>query len=122
MKIYQGNGAVGETLISTPDCRLRVMVGRAGPETGKLITMIGLVAVANKKNKLGSEDDDTWWVTWSPEEGEDVKYTHARWSEMSYGELDTFQHGFSASLKERLDSSGAVPVSGCTQMWQWQRD
>jgi hypothetical protein len=26
------------------------MTGRAGPETGKLMTMIELVAVANKKN------------------------------------------------------------------------
>jgi hypothetical protein len=50
MKIYQGNGAVREILISVPDCRLRVMVGRAGPERGKLITMIGLVVEANKKN------------------------------------------------------------------------
>lgn len=53
MKIYQGNGAVGEILISEPDCRLRVTVERTGPETGKLITMIDLVAaVANKKNNL----------------------------------------------------------------------
>jgi hypothetical protein len=69
---------------------------------------------------LGSEGDDTWWVTWSPEGGDDVKYTHVWWSEMSYGELDVFQQGFSASLSERLDSPGAIPVSGCVQMW-WQR-
>ena len=54
---------------------------------------------------MGSEDD-TWWVTWSPDEGEDVKYTHVRWSEMSSRELDVFQHGFSTSLKERLDNQG----------------
>ena len=62
---------------------------------------------------MGLEDDDEWWVTWSPEEGEDVRYTYMPWSEMSYGELDVFQLGFSASLKERLDSAGAIPVSGC---------
>ena len=39
-------------------------------------------------------------MTWSPEEGEDVKYNHVRWSWMSYEELDVFHHGFSASLKE----------------------
>jgi hypothetical protein len=63
---------------------------------------------------LGSEDDDTWWMTWSPEEGEDVRYTYVGWSEMSYEELDVFQQGFIASLNERLDSPGAIPVSGCT--------
>lgn len=35
LKIYQGNGTVGEILICAPDCRLRVMIGRAGPEGGK---------------------------------------------------------------------------------------
>jgi len=83
----------------------------AGPERGKLISMIGLVTWLTNE-QLGSEGDETWWVTWSPEEGEDIKYTHVRWSEMSYGELDVFQHRFSASLKERLDSPGAIPVSG----------
>ena len=39
-----------EVLISAPDCRLWVMVGRAGLERGKLMTMIGLVTVANNKN------------------------------------------------------------------------
>jgi len=63
---------------------------------------------------LGSEDDDTWWLTWSPEEGEDVKYSLVRWSEMTYGELDVFQREFGATLTERLDSPGAIPVSGCT--------
>jgi hypothetical protein len=30
---------------------------------------------------------------------------------MNYGELAVFQHEFSTSLKERLDSPGAIPVS-----------
>jgi hypothetical protein len=30
---------------------------------------------------------------------------------MSYGELAVFQHEFSTSLKERLDSPGAIPLS-----------
>lgn len=61
--------------------------------------------------------DDSWWLTWSPEEGEDVRYTLAPWSEMSYGELAVFQHEFSTSLKERLDSPGAIPVSDCAHIW-----
>jgi len=55
--------------------------------------------------------DNTWWLTWSPAVGEDVKYTHVRWIDMSEGDLVEFQHGFSASLKKRLDSPGAVPLS-----------
>jgi len=55
--------------------------------------------------------DDIWWLTWSPEFGEDVKYVLVRWLDMSDDELAEFQHGFSASLKKRLDSPGAIPLS-----------
>ena len=42
--------------------------------------------------------------------GDEVKYTHVPWLDMNYRELEVFQHGFSASLKKRLDSPGAIPV------------
>jgi hypothetical protein len=44
--------------------------------------------------------------------GDEVKYTHVPWIDMNRRELEKFQYGFSASLKERLDSPGAIPVSG----------
>jgi hypothetical protein len=68
--------------------------------------------VVTNERTIGISVDGSWWLTWSPEEGEDVRYTLAPWSEMSYGELAVFQHEFSTSLKERLDSPGAIPVSG----------
>ena len=42
--------------------------------------------------------------------GEEVKYTHVPWLDMSHRDLEVFQHGFSTSLKKRLDSPGAIPV------------
>ncbi|KAH8990935.1 hypothetical protein EDB86DRAFT_2831045 [Lactarius hatsudake] len=55
--------------------------------------------------------DNTWTVMWSPEGSEGVKFTLVRWLDMSHGQLDTFQHGFNACLKKRLDSPGAMPLS-----------
>jgi hypothetical protein len=69
----------------------------------------------NNARTTGSTDD-IWWLTWSPEEGEDVKYTLVPWMDMSDGELVTFQHGFNICLKERLDSPGALPVSEFTKL------
>lgn len=43
--------------------------------------------------------------------GDEVKYTHVPWLDMSHSELEVFQYGFSESLKKRLDSPGAIPVS-----------
>jgi hypothetical protein len=65
-------------------------------------------AMANARS-TGSADD-IWSLTWSPEEGEDVKYTLVPWVDMSNGELAAFQHGLNACLKKRLDSPGAIPV------------
>ena len=48
---------------------------------------------------------------WNPEGSEGVKFTLVGWLDMSYGELDAFQHGFNVCLKKRLDSPGAMPVS-----------
>ena len=48
---------------------------------------------------------------WNPEGSEGVKFALVRWLDMSYGELDRFQHGFNVCLKKRLDSPGAKPVS-----------
>jgi hypothetical protein len=50
-------------------------------------------------------------LTWSPEEGEDVKYTLVQWVEMSPSELAVFQHGFNECLNRRLESPDATPVS-----------
>lgn len=55
--------------------------------------------------------DDTWSVMWNPEGIEGVKFTLVQWLDMSYGELDAFQHGFNVCLKKRLDSPGAIPLS-----------
>jgi len=48
---------------------------------------------------------------WNPEGSEGVKFTLVQWLDMSYGQLDAFQHGFNVCLKKRLDSPGAMPVS-----------
>jgi len=57
------------------------------------------------------KENHTWWLTWSPEVGDEVKYTHVPWLDMSYSELEVFQYGFSESLKKRLDSPGAIPLT-----------
>jgi hypothetical protein len=44
--------------------------------------------------------------------GDEIKYAHVPWLDMSRRELEEFQYGFSASLRGRLDSPGAIPVSG----------
>ncbi|KAI0251526.1 hypothetical protein BJV78DRAFT_425567 [Lactifluus subvellereus] len=84
----------------------------SGPEKGKRIysTTIGAVGVTANARTTGSADD-IWWLTWSPEEGEDVKYTLVPWVDMSYGELPAFQDGFNMCLKGRLDSPDALPLS-----------
>ena len=61
---------------------------------------------------------------WTPEGSEVVKFTLVRWLDMSYADLDAFQHGFNSCLKKRLDSPSATPVSegdtsgNCTMLIQ----
>jgi hypothetical protein len=71
------------------------LTGDAGPEKGRC------------ENGLC----DTWSIMWNPEGSEGVEFTLVGWLDMSYGELDAFQHGFNVCLKKRLDNPGAMPVS-----------
>jgi len=70
------------------------------------------VAFENLSGKWSGPEkvDDTWWLTWSSEFGEDVKYVLVRWLDMSDDELAEFQQGFSTCLKKRLDGPGEIPL------------
>jgi hypothetical protein len=102
----QGNGVVRESLVGQFGC-LRVVLD-IGPEGGKW-TMIGAGGWLWLTQGQGNH---TWWLTWIPEVGDEVRYGHVPWLDMSRRELEEFQYGFSARLKERLDIPGALPVSG----------
>ncbi|KAF8263292.1 hypothetical protein EI94DRAFT_1741241 [Lactarius quietus] len=78
---------IGPYQATSPETHYENLLGRwSGPEKG---------------------NDDTWTIMWAPEGSEGVNFTLVRWLDMSYGELDAFQHGFNQHLKERLDSPGA---------------